>query len=112
MLCDLPKVIAGLRVTSRFRLPMPFPASHPKGREGEAAGAYVPTLTRPGSQLATFILGLEGRGWGEILRDKTLSASYLIGSNASLPSPRVRVLETGLGLHKPEALSPVLPEEQ
>lgn len=47
-----------------------------------------------------------------MLRDKTLSASSLIGSNASLPSPRVRVLETGLGLHKPKALSPVLPEEQ
>lgn len=58
--------------------------------------------------------GSRRQGWGEERCGGTqpLTAPYFIGSNTSLPSSRVRVLETGLGLHEPEALYPVPPEEQ
>lgn len=37
----MPKDRTGFRVTSSFPLTMSFPLSHPEGKEGEAAGAYV-----------------------------------------------------------------------
>ena len=51
-------------------------------------------------------------GREKMRRDTASPSTPLHRDNTSLHSSRVSVLETGLGLHEPEALYPVPPEEQ